>query len=63
MNISLTIDGQQAIQRRLTLIAGLTGVIYLIVAWLLGITPVLFAAALIRQRLTKAFIRTRPMPP
>ena len=44
-------------------IAGLTGVIYLVVAWLLGITPVLFAADLIRQRLTAVIMRLRSTPP
>ena len=44
-------------------IAGLTGVIYLVVAWLLGITPVLFAADLIRQRLIAVIMRLRPTPP
>jgi putative peptidoglycan lipid II flippase len=44
-------------------IAGLTGVVYLVVAWLLGITPVLFAADLIRQRITAVIMRVRPTPP
>jgi putative peptidoglycan lipid II flippase len=44
-------------------ITGLTGVIYLVAAWLLGITPVLFAADLIKQRLTAIVMRLRPTLP
>jgi putative peptidoglycan lipid II flippase len=59
--MTLVVISQAFVQ--VIVIAGLTGVIYLVVAWLLGITPVLFAADLIRQRLTAVIMRLRPTPP
>lgn len=44
-------------------IAGVTAVVYLVVAWLLGITPVLLAADLLRQRLMTVIMRLWPTPP